>query len=189
MFLQKCAPYCVKTVTVLTGFLPQKSLSTVLYLDPLCQDGQGETFYRLKMRFICELQYKMNTHTSCEKTCCQLQYFVPTGSQKKTEATQRTCATLLSNGWNSPLQWGQVASYTLPSALIHIWSFGCVLFASLYKYKHLYTSHTTWLMLCSLQVQSFCLPNTPNLHKIIHYQKSSLPISKSRSLSKTIMSY
>ena len=54
---------------------------------------------------------------------------------------------------------------------------------------NLNTSHTTRLMLCSLQVQSFCLPNTPSLHKIIHYQKSSLPISKSWSLSKIIMSY
>jgi len=25
----------------------------------------------------------MNTHISCEKTCCQLQYFLPIGSTKK----------------------------------------------------------------------------------------------------------
>lgn len=41
-FLQKCAPYCVKTVTDLSGLLPQKSLNTLLCLDPLCQDGQSE---------------------------------------------------------------------------------------------------------------------------------------------------
>ena len=82
-FLQKCTPYCVKTVTVLTGFLPQQSMNTVLNLDPLCQDGQGETLHRLKLRFICELQYKMNTHISCEKTCCQLHYFIPPPKEKR----------------------------------------------------------------------------------------------------------
>jgi len=176
-FLQKCAPYCVKTFTDLSGFLPQQSLNTVLYLDPLCQDGQGETLQRLKLKFICELRYKTNTHISCEKTWCQLQYFLPTGSQKKTWSNTVDCATLFSNGWNSPLEWGQAVSCTLPSVLLHVWSFGCVFYATVSININLNTSHTTWLMLCSLQVLSFCLPNTPSLHKIVHYQKSSLPIS------------
>jgi hypothetical protein len=91
--------------------------------------------------------------------------------------------------WNSQLLWGQAASYTLPSVLIHVWSFGSVFYATVCINTNLNTSHSKWLTLCSLQVQSFCLPNTPSLHKIIHYQKSSLPISKSRSLSKMIISY
>jgi len=93
-FLQKCAPYCVKTFTDLSGFLPQQSLNNVLYLDPLRQDGQGETLHRLKLKFICELRYKMNIHISCEKTWCQLQYFLSTGSQKNLKQHSGLCYTI-----------------------------------------------------------------------------------------------
>jgi hypothetical protein len=61
--------------------------------------------------------------------------------KKKTEATQWTCATLLSNGWNSQLQWGQAASYMLPSVLIHISSFGSVFCATVCININLNTSH------------------------------------------------
>jgi len=141
-FLQKCTPYCVKTVTVLTGFLPQQSMNTVLNLDPLCQDGQGETLHRLKLRFICELQYKMNTHISCEKTCCQLHYFIPPPKKKGNNMVDL---------WYTTQQWLEQSVavgtgsfiYASFSTYTHLIFWLCVICYSLYKYKHLNTSHNT----------------------------------------------
>jgi len=143
VFLQKCIPYCVKTVTVLTGFLPQQSLNTVLYLDPLCHDGQGETLHTLKLRFICELRYKMNTHISCEKTCCQLQYFVPTGSQKNRSNTVDLCYTTQQWLEQSIAVGTGSFIYASFSTYTHLIIWLCVICYSLHKYKHLNTSHNT----------------------------------------------
>jgi hypothetical protein len=140
LFLQSCVPYCVKTDTFRISLL-QQFLHTVVYLWTKIQNKQT----------------------------CQLHYFLPTGSQQNWSNTVDLCYTTQQRLEQSTAM-GQAASYTLPSVLIHTWSFGCVLHATVCIYKHLNTSHTTWLVLCSLQVQPFCLPNNPSLHKIIHYQ-------------------
>jgi len=98
------------------------------------------------------------------------------------------CAVLLSKCCKSPSQWQWAVSYILLPVYMCLFLGLHVICYTLYEYKHLHSYHITCLVLCSLQVQSVCLPNIPSLHTIIQEQKS-FPISILKPLNKIFMLY
>jgi hypothetical protein len=130
-----------------------------------------------------------HVHGSHEKPCCQIQKFLPTRSQQTCSNTVTVLHCSVNVGRVHLIGHKQFLISFFQCVYTHTYMnlfFGFhVICNTLYEYKHLHSYHT---VLCSLQVQSFCLPKISSLHNIIHEQKC-FPISMLKPLNKIFMLY